>query len=319
MSGPINPHIVQPAAGLHRLQAYWFVSVCRAVYFRDVSRGQALHNLIGPAIGIRVQVPGLLVPAAEVWRYGGAFAVVVIEGTTEWQQYIVQASGSPLVTGPIWPGRVGTFWALASLLLYPDLVQVLEQLGLQLCSVCGHSMGGALAQLLAHALDARPGIDVAGVYTLASPRVGDGTYAAGNALPQVRLTQRGDPVPLLPPSLNQPLDLTLLDLFPMPPTSYRHWGTRYHLDVDGAVYLPDEQSTWTEAGLALQVVVSGDQSWYTGHSSEEYARRLRLGIPQTLGQPHPDYPGVEIIDQWWAEVLNRPLPNVWPEFPVCPV
>lgn len=316
---PLAPDQITPAAGLDRYQAYWFSAVARAVYERDTSAGLPLHELIGAPSGVRFNVPGLFVPVAECWEYGGDFGVIVIEGTTVWQQYVLQAQGSLLISRPEWDGRVSAYWATLALSLIEEIQPWLADRGIARVTVCGHSMGGALAQLVAGGLDELPGVEVLGVVTLASPRVGDGTYAAGQVLPQVRLTNRGDPVPLLPPSLNQPMDLTLLDLWPMAPTSYRHWGTRFHLDVDGAAYMPDEQSTWTDAGIALQIVVSGDTTWYDGHNTEQYARRLRIGIPHALGAPSADFPGIDQVDTWWAELLEVPIDQLWPELPACPV
>lgn len=65
--------------------------------------------------------------------------------------------------------------------------------------ITGHSLGGALALLATVSLD-RAGIPVRGTITLGQPRVGDLTFkrAFGGRERVYRITNQGDPVPLVP-------------------------------------------------------------------------------------------------------------------------
>lgn len=313
----IDPFVILPDFTLDRVQAYWFVSIMRSVYLRDPARGAQLHSLAGGGPGHLIEHFQPRFPKAEIWDYGPGRALVGFEGTTEWQQLILQATRSGLIVHPEFLGRVSAFWISAATLLLPQIVSLLEELDVRQVVIYGHSMGGAVAMLYANLLAQRD-YHVLGVYTAGSPRVGDGTYAHDERHRRhCRLTQHGDPVPLLPPSLNRPLDTTLLDLWPMPPTSYRHWGQRFHLLTDGSVFIPDEQSTWTEAGLVLAGVVAGDRSWYAGHQTDEYARRLRIGINPAGGVAAFTVDPIDVIDSWWSDLLGIDVAAVWPIIPAC--
>ena len=86
----------------------------------------------------------------------------------------------------------------------------------------GHSLGGALASLVALFLQ-REGLPVAGVYTFASPRVGNAAwrnaYTAALGDRSYRVIAQGDLVPLLP---------SVLD-------SYRHIGQEIMLEQSGRI------------------------------------------------------------------------------------
>ena len=94
--------------------------------------------------------------------------------------------------------------------------------------ITGHSLGGALAVLLAATL-AENNIDVAGLYTYAAPRVGNETFARRlneslEGKPNYRVVNEGDLVPHLPSELR-----------------FDHAGSRRIL-ADGA--LRDDEDTW---------------------------------------------------------------------------
>jgi pimeloyl-ACP methyl ester carboxylesterase len=91
-------------------------------------------------------------------------------------------------------------------------------------TVCGHSLGGALATLLALDLAANTVFSHPVVYTYGSPRTGDSLFAS--TFDQVvtnsyRIENRLDIVPKLPPApmyehVLQPYELTPVRLFPLP-------------------------------------------------------------------------------------------------------
>ncbi len=92
-------------------------------------------------------------------------------------------------------------------------------------TVCGHSLGGALATLLALDLAANSAFKSPTVYTYASPRTGDPTFAGAydRAVPDsVRIANRLDLVPKLPfPPFYEHVqtvsELNPVVLFPWPP------------------------------------------------------------------------------------------------------
>lgn len=92
-------------------------------------------------------------------------------------------------------------------------------------TICGHSLGGALATLLALDVAANTVFTHPNVYTYASPRTGDSLFAS--TYDQVvtnsyRIANRLDIVPALPPPLDyehvlNPYELNPVQLLPLPP------------------------------------------------------------------------------------------------------
>jgi len=92
-------------------------------------------------------------------------------------------------------------------------------------TICGHSLGGALATLLALDVAANTAFSNPAVYTYGSPRTGDSLFAS--TFDQVvknsyRVANRLDIVPALPPPADyehvlNPYELNPVRLFPLPP------------------------------------------------------------------------------------------------------
>ncbi len=92
-------------------------------------------------------------------------------------------------------------------------------------TICGHSLGGALATLLALDMAANTAFTDPAVYTYGSPRTGDSLFAS--TYDQVvknsyRVANRLDIVPALPPPIDyehvlNPYELNPVRLFPLPP------------------------------------------------------------------------------------------------------
>ena len=92
-------------------------------------------------------------------------------------------------------------------------------------TICGHSLGGALATLLALDVAANTTFSGPAVYTYGSPRTGDSLFAS--TYDQVvknssRIANRLDIVPALPPPLDyehvlNPYELNPIRLLPLPP------------------------------------------------------------------------------------------------------
>jgi predicted lipase len=92
-------------------------------------------------------------------------------------------------------------------------------------TICGHSLGGALATLLALDVAANTAFNNPAVHTYGSPRTGDSLFAS--TFDQVvknsyRVANRLDIVPTLPPPVDydhvlNPVDLNPIQLLPWPP------------------------------------------------------------------------------------------------------
>jgi hypothetical protein len=114
------------------------------------------------------------------------------------------------------PGSMTVVQALATLTLPIPITSV---------TICGHSLGGALATLLALDVAANTSFNDPTVYTFASPRTGDSVFAS--TFNQVvknsyRVANRMDIVPKLPPPLNYlhvntDFELNPIQILPLPP------------------------------------------------------------------------------------------------------
>ena len=134
--------------------------------------------------------------------------------------------------------------------LLPQLIQALLPAGadksaLKPIYVTGHSLGGALAALVAWAL-VRDGLPVVAVYTFASPRVGNAAwrkaYNAELGDKTYRVVAAGDAVPLVPGIL----------------AGYRHVGIEIFLD--GRIWI--QPSRWCE------IIADSWRVWWAIHTGD---------------------------------------------------
>jgi hypothetical protein len=108
----------------------------------------------------------------------------------------------------------------------PTVVSALAKLSsVNSVTICGHSLGGALATLLALDVAANTAFSNPAIYSYASPRTGDSLFAS--TFDQVvtnsyRIANRLDIVPALPPPIDyehvlNPYELNPIRLTPLPP------------------------------------------------------------------------------------------------------
>lgn len=315
----LNPFGLNPAAdGLDRFTAYWFVSLQEALYRSDHAGSTMLYGLAGGLEPVSVTVPGLLVPRCEVSSFPADRAIVTVEGTSNYLQMIAQIQGSFLSAIPPWPGSVSVWHAAVTVALWNELRPFLQGIGSPELALNGHSQGGGICQLLPAKIAADTACDIANIFSAGSPRTGNTAYAVTQTARYCRVTNAADPVPLLPPSLGVEVNQILWMLPPALPTSYVHWGTRFHLFANGSALMPLESTTWVEGSEYLIGVASGSTTWFADHAPAEYARRLRVGIPGAIGVLNPTYPGLKQIDDWWAGVSPEPPPAEWFDPATCP-
>lgn len=152
--------------------------------------------------------------------------VVAFRGTESRPDWItnVQAAKDPGPWGRVHEGFQDAFLVCA--LLIGKMIGEMRR-GRDIW-ITGHSLGGALAVLLAATLEEN-GIEAAGLYTYGAPRVGNSTFArrlnqALKGKPHYRVVNGGDIVPHLPSELR-----------------FDHAGRRRIL-VDGTIR--DDSRTW---------------------------------------------------------------------------
>jgi predicted lipase len=166
----------------------------------------------------------------------GAVAIAIrgTEGTLEW----IHDADFLLVPCPFLTGAGHTedgFTAMYESLRTgvaansPSVVKALATLSfprpVSSVTICGHSLGGALATLLALDVAANSAFKSPAAYTFGSPRTGDSLFAS--TYDQVvknsyRVANRLDIVPTLPPPVDydhvlNPYELNPIQLLPLPP------------------------------------------------------------------------------------------------------
>jgi len=124
-------------------------------------------------------------------------------------------------------------------------------------TICGHSLGGALATLLALDVAANTTFTNPAVYTYGSPRTGDSLFAA--TFDQVvknswRVANRLDIVPALPPPLDyehvlNPVELIPVRLVPWPPKTLVKYTVSCEHSLATYLYLLSLQSGGPELPL----------------------------------------------------------------------
>lgn len=181
---------------------------------------------------------------AIVAKFSGAF-VIICRGSNDaedwWRNFDFNQTGD--YDGYVHRG----FYRSANSVWWP-LVKFLNKHWVpgDVVWVTGHSLGGAMATLIARWLKYIEW-DIAGVYTFGQPRVGDDDYAAAYPLQDVhyRFVNSRDIVPQLPlPWMG-------------PQVSYKHVGTSYKFDEAGVLQRGERGWSELSAEFARSVLTRG--------------------------------------------------------------
>lgn len=296
----ISPFILNTTGPADRATDYWRACCCAAGYQADnAARLTAMATLVG-ATSVTTVPLGLPFPDRAYLLIFPAGVVVLVNGTTDPRQFITSAVGAAVVLNPFGQGSVNSQFLLAALGALAALQPYLQAAAAAQVLYMGHSLGGAVSQLLAQRPQPWP---VLGSWTCGQPRVGNSVWANGYTLPSLRYTTSGDPVPLLPPAFSQLVDSTYLPTWPIPLTSYRHVGKRLHVLLDGSILEPQEAPSWIEGTTYLLLTTSGTTDWIGSHATTAYACRVRQGIPVPWQGSNPEWPLIGQLDTIMAPIL----------------
>lgn len=317
----IQPFGIHPVDnGVDRFTLYWYSALQHEAYRPFGTTLETLYSLGGADSVTRYALPSFIFPYVDYAVFPGNIALLSIVGTRNWQEFGFQALGAVLVHRDPWPGLVGDYWSNLALALFNLVEAELVSAGITTVALAGHSQGGALAQLFLTLIDELPAVSTACIVTLGSPRSGNVEF--GDALQNTRyarLTNQGDPVPALPPSLSPALEQFQVLITGIPVSSYFHFGTRFHLFESGGVTNPQEQPSWLEGSQHLLQSVRGVGTWIASHNPAEYARRLRRKIQVPMQTESAEYPGLKELDDYFAgEMLPIPA-TTWLNPVDCPV
>jgi len=263
----------------------------------------ALCAVAGGSTVQRLTFPIPLPNAVFVFTFPGPRFVVIVNGTTDNRQHLMSAIGSLIRGQAPWPGRVNTFFSTAASVITARVLATIGPLNPVEIVFVGHSLGGAVAQLLACLAWPWP---CSGVWTIGQPRVGDAGFAAAWSTPADRYTSAGDPVPMLPPNVNALMNQSLFNIWPQQLLSYQHVGQRFHLYPTGRIEELPEAPTWDEANAYLVSAATSSTGWIGAHDSKRYACRIRRGIPVPWRTVDPEWPGLKQVDDIYTTFIGTP-------------
>lgn len=223
------------------------------LYWGDQLGLQSLLNLCGGGeILYFFFDPDNPIPCIAFARQGTHYYVWVA-GTVNVDQWIGNVAGC-LTPRPYADGILvhSFFWLLAQqLLVGGDSHLPASAPGIRF-TVTGHSLGGAVAQILCIELGNRYGVDNVELLTFGQPKCFTAGLSGGDLWPTyIRVRVPNDPVPMVPP--DQVLSFFLSSLVPSATQSvafeWLHYGTGYQLG-SGPTLTPD-------IGLAYWQTVPG--------------------------------------------------------------
>ena len=217
-------------------------------------------------------------------------AIVAFRGTVSIGNALTDVE-TALIRHDIFPGLVHLGFARAAEAVYPTVRALLTALDRDLpIWVTGHSLGGAMATLVAHRL-AHEGFPVRAVYTYGSPRPGDRNFRDAYRLPNYRFVNDNDLVPHLPLRW-----------------CYRHVGLLKLLTRDGK--LLEQESDWKDKKRELVKHAKhvqrahrtdedphlklGEFDWLADHHLDGYLAGIARLLPRVPRRRHPEYAGIEL-------------------------
>lgn len=214
-----------------------------------------------------------------------SYCVVAVQGTRQsYVQWAAHVLGSAQSGDFPVDGAINLDFGSAALLVYNRIrAAVLNSAEGRRVVYVGHSLGGAVAQILA-AMFVLDGLTQRRVFTFGAPRVGNTNFAASfSDVEVIRCEDSGDPIPSLPPVLwggrEKPIP------YPGPPdvVVYRHAGTGLTLDAAGELSVEDPFMAFG----TITAILNGD-SVTEPHFISTYAARLRAELPEPDMLTGPD-------------------------------
>lgn len=233
-------------------------------YGPGVSSDTSIAGLLGIGVPTRYQGVSELVPSWMVMS-NAAGTVVAFAGTTntgQWLSYLSQFGASPCA---IVGGQTFTpfeTWA----------TEIAGRLAMQIpvdgpLAFCGHSLGGAIAHLVAAKL-AIQGFAKPVVYTCGCPRVGSEAFVNAYRPSGQNVVRSSDLVPYLPPSLLSSRRFAGIAGLPLP-EMFRP-GYDWHLPSRAA--LSSNPWSWVTATSPLLWASNFPSTITESHVSGEYLR-----------------------------------------------
>lgn len=235
--------------------------------------------------------------------------IVAFRGTVSIGNALTDAEAA-LIRHDIFPGLIHFGFSRAAQVVYPTVCDLLKTFRGDLpIWVTGHSLGGAMASLVAHWL-ASDGFPVRAVYTYGSPRPGDRKFQGAYRLPNYRFVNDNDLVPHLPFRwcYRHVGELKLLTRDGRLLEGDDHWKHKKRQLVKHAKHVQRAHRTNEDPPLKL-----GEFDWLADHHLGGYLAGISRLLPRVPRRRHPEYAGIELdavplhyIEQPAAPAVPRP-------------
>jgi hypothetical protein len=229
-------------------------------------------------------------------------AIVAFRGTESIGNALTDVEAA-LIRQTIFPGLVHYGFARAAEVVYPIVRTLLTAMDRKLpIWVTGHSLGGAMATLVAHRL-AHEGFPVRAIYTYGSPRPGDRRFRDAYRLPHYRFVNDNDLVPHLPFRwcFHHVGYLKLLSPVAGLLEEEHHWKAKKRALVKHAKHVQRAHRKNEDPPLKL-----GEFDWLADHHLAGYIAGIARLLPRIPRRRHPEYAGIE-LDAVPLHFIDQPL------------
>ena len=196
-----------------------------------------------------------------------------------------------LIRHGIFPGLVHLGFAHAADIVYPSVRVLVTAMGRERpILITGHSLGGAMATLVAHRLSAE-GFHVRAVYTYGSPRPGDRNFRDAYRLHNYRFVNDNDLVPHLPLRwcYRHVGHLKLLTRDSKLLEQYSDWKDKKRELIKHAKHVQRAHRNDEDPPLKL-----GEFDWLADHHLDGYLAGIARLLPRVPRRRHPEYVGIDL-------------------------
>jgi len=292
------------ARGWDRTDMYAAAVVGLAQIFNRPADAFALLDSIEP--GSHFENTGMLDTPDVIVSTTEHYVFVSIAVTQGWQQWVLNVLGSVQVPAPSLSGFVSAWFNFAAATIFGVINPIVSpSLATKRLVFMGHSLGGAIAQILTNLYWNRA---TAGItcYTLGSPRVGDPLWAVNFEQFIFRCEDTDDAIVAVPPV--EWGGIAIIPGMPGPTTPYfwAHHGTAQTLDADGGLTAGSNPPPLTS--VFSQFAKRDTPSHYV----QVYAERLRVGLPQQLTPGNTGYQSPSQFDAVFQAIAPASFPFLPP-------
>jgi len=235
--------------------------------------------------------------------------IVAFRGTVSIGNFLTDAEAS-LVRHGLFPGLVHYGFCRAAEAVYPAVRTLLSIFSRESrIWVTGHSLGGAMASLVAQRL-AMDGYPIRAVYTFGSPRAGDRHFRDAYRLPNYRFVNDNDLVPHLPLRwcYRHVGQLKLLTRDGELLEEEHHWKRKKRQLIKHAKHVQRAHRTDSDPPLKLT-----EFDWLADHHLDGYLNGIARLLPRVPRRKQPEYAGLAMdavplhyLDEPAEQPVRRP-------------